>query len=52
MFTEKDYDDFLDEVDPDDIKRLLELGSNQYATGKLMNLHEEAKCVLDYFGRQ
>lgn len=51
MITEQEYDAFLDEVDPDDIKELWEMGSNPDAFNKLCDLHTESKEVLDYFGR-
>jgi Tat protein secretion system quality control protein TatD with DNase activity len=51
MITEQEYEDFLDEVDPDDIKVLWEMGSNPETFNKLCDLHTESKEVLDYFGR-
>lgn len=50
-FTEDEYDDFLDEVDPDDIKALWDLTSDHQVLQELFQLHTESKEVLDYFGR-
>lgn len=52
MFTEDEYDQFLDYVDPDDIKILWEIRPNDDAFRKLCDLHDESKCVLDFCGRQ
>jgi len=49
--TEDEYDDFLDEVDPDDIKMLWDLTNDNNVLHELFELHAEAKEVLDYFGR-
>lgn len=52
MFTEDEYDKFLDDVDPDDIQILWEIRPNDAAFRKLCDLHDESKHVLDFCGRQ
>ncbi|TNC79260.1 MAG: hypothetical protein C9356_20220 [Oleiphilus sp.] len=51
MITEQEYHAFLDMVDPDDIKKLWEMGSNPDSFSRLCDLHSQSKEVLDYFGR-
>lgn len=50
MITEAQYYQFIDAVDPDEIKRLWEMPSNPDSFNELCDLHTESKQVLDYFG--
>ena len=48
---EQDYDTFLDDVDPDDIKILSELTDDVGLKEAFWELYQQSKDVLDYFGR-
>lgn len=50
MITEAQYYQFIQAVDPDDIKALWEMPSNPDSFKELTDLHTESKEVLDYFG--
>jgi len=48
--TEREYDQIIDSVDPDDILYLGELTTDHEFKSKLYELHDESKIILDYFG--
>ncbi len=48
---EQVYDDFLDTVDPDDIKELEDLTDDMGLKESFWDLYQHSKNVLDYFGR-